>query len=97
MIEVAAEQRSALGSVARKQVAVEVEGHGDRAVAHVAAEGVSVDAGGDAHARVEVATGVERDAGQAVGLPCLVCSVLEAAGVEWLGGRGAEDQAGAAA
>src|SRR4051794_11550778 len=81
--QIAVESRRSLRLVAREEVSIEVEGDGDRAVAHVAAQSVGVDACGDAHARVEVAARVERDAGQAAALPGVVGAVLEATSVEW--------------
>jgi hypothetical protein len=47
------------------------------AMAHVRAEGVGVDVRGDAHARVQVATGVQRHALEPRGKPCGVGALLD--------------------
>src|SRR5215216_316858 len=63
-VQVAVEHAGRLGLVAGHEVAVAVERDRDRAVAHVAAERLGVDAGGDRVGGIAVAALVEADRGK---------------------------------
>jgi hypothetical protein len=97
VVEPVVEQGGGLVFVAGEEVAVAVEGDADAGVAHVAAEGFGVDAGGDHVGGVAVAAFVQRDRLQ-VGLGPGVAGVLvDGGGVEGpVAARVWEDEADAA-